>query len=169
MKRDVAPLVCDGVTLTLLEESDLPTTLAWRNQPEVRHWFLDSSIISPERHREWFRGYRNRDDDFLFVIHDRRTLNRPVGQVGLYRIDWDKRRAEFGRMMIGDLQAQGRGVATAATQCLIRWAFTVLQLKELYLEVLPGNQAARRLYDRCGFTEVDASSDRVNMRLVRPD
>src|SRR5262245_43101398 len=67
-KPAIAPLTGDRVRLRLLEEADLDMTRRWRNQPSVRKWFLRSNEIAPEQHRAWFTQYRERADDFMFVI-----------------------------------------------------------------------------------------------------
>ncbi len=74
-KRLIPPIVGERVRLRLLEEADLPRTLAWRNQDHIRRWFVHSDVISPEQHRRWFGAYRERDDDFVFVVEapDRAT------------------------------------------------------------------------------------------------
>jgi len=87
MKRSMPPLVNGRVRLRLLEESDLPLTLAWRNQDDTRRWFFSSASISSEQHRAWFDQYKNRDDDFVFVIEEIDTLKRAIGQVALYHVD----------------------------------------------------------------------------------
>ena len=88
-KRLIPRLLGDRVTLRLLEEADLPRTLAWRNQNHIRRWFVRSDIITPNQHRQWFEAYRQRDDDFVFVIEETRELRKTIGQVSLYRVDWD--------------------------------------------------------------------------------
>ena len=55
----------------------------------------------------------------MFVIEETETLKRPVGQVALYNIDWAAGTGEFGRLMIGDADAQGRGLARLATARLV--------------------------------------------------
>jgi RimJ/RimL family protein N-acetyltransferase len=145
------PLVNGRVRLRLLEEADLPQTLAWRNQDHIRRWFLTSDVITPEQHREWFEQYRERDDDFVFLIEETITLRSPVGQAAIYRIDRERGDAEFGRMLIGDDEARGQGLAQLATDALVKWAFSDLGLREVYLDVLPDNHAARSVYERCGF------------------
>jgi RimJ/RimL family protein N-acetyltransferase len=150
-KRSIAPLVNGRVRLRLLEEADLPMTLAWRNQDHIRRWFLTSDLISPEQHGAWFEQYKDRDDDFVFVIEETETLKRPVGQVSLYRIDWAAGRAEFGRLMIGEIEASGCGLARLATARLVDEALTVWGLRELYLECHASNVPALAVYDACGF------------------
>ena len=139
-----------SVRLRLLAEDDLATTLDWRNQERIRMWFFDARVISPEQHRAWFEEYRGKEDDFVFVIEERGS-GGPVGQVSLYHVDGVGRRAEYGRLMIGERAAQGRGLAREATDLLVRWALGPLGLEEVHLEVLQDNVGARRLYERSGF------------------
>jgi RimJ/RimL family protein N-acetyltransferase len=151
-KRPFGPLVSGKVRLRPLEECDLPLTLAWRNQDHIRKWFFTSSVITPEQHTAWFRSYREHDDDFVFIIEDLSADGRSVGQVALYHVDWVGRRAEFGRLMIGEPAAAGQGLAKAATQALVTGAFADLGLNEVYLEVMADNHPARAIYERCDFS-----------------
>jgi diamine N-acetyltransferase len=163
-KRHLAPLVNGRVRLRLLEEEDLPMTLAWRNQDHVRQWFLHSDVITADQHREWFNQYRLRDDDFVFVIEETETLQKPVGQVSLYHLDQSAGRAEFGRLIIGDPAAAGQGLAREATACLVGEALGPWQLGEVYLEVKDTNAAALAIYRRCGF---QSSGNREGVELMR--
>ena len=162
-KRSIAPLANGRVRLRLLEESDLPMTLAWRNQDHIRRWFLTSDLISPEQHRAWFERYKDRDDDFVFVIEETETLNRAVGQVSLYHIDWAAGRAQFGRLMIGDGHARGLGLAKLATACLVGEALTTWGLREVYLECLASNVPALAVYDACGFRQSGQFGETLRM------
>lgn len=150
-KRLIPPLAGARVRLRLLAEADLPATLAWRNQEHIRRWFVHSDVITPEQHYRWFAAYLDRDDDFVFVIEEEAALRRPVGQVSLYRIDWARRRAEYGRLMIGEADARGRGLALEATRVLVDSAAAVLGLRELELEVFADNARAIAIYTACGF------------------
>lgn len=164
-KRPV-PLITDGVVrLRLLEAADLPQTMAWRNQDQIRRWFLNPAPILTEQHEAWFQQYRDRDDDFVFIIEDTGTLQRAIGQVSVYAIDWDGRRAKFGRLMIGDPEARGRGLAKRAVAALVNHAEREFGLGELRLEVLAGNQPAIAIYEGCGFT-TRARDDR-EIQMVR--
>jgi len=154
MKRHIAPLATEGARLRLLEERDLALTRAWRNQDQIRRWFLMSNPITSEQHQEWFRLYKDRDDDFVFVIEETEVLRRPVGQVSLYQVDWLLGRAEFGRLMIGEEKARGLGLARRVTTLLIDHAFGPMGLRELYLECLNDNHRALAVYADCGFNVV---------------
>jgi RimJ/RimL family protein N-acetyltransferase len=144
-------------------------TLAWRNQDHIRSWFFSSDVIAPAQHRAWFEQYTARDDDFVFVIEETETLNRPVGQVSLYHIDWAVGRAEFGRLMIGDEAATGLGLARLATARLVEEALTVWGLREVYLECVSTNTRALAIYAACGFRPEPGTGDVTRMsRRVGP-
>ena len=163
-KRQISPLVSGRVRLRLLEEADLPMTRAWRNQDHIRKWFFNSDLITPERHHAWWRQYQDRDDDFVFIIEETETLKRPVGQVALYNIDWASRRAEYGRLMIGEPDAQGQGLARLATSTIVDQALTPWGLEEVYLEVLAANLPALAIYRGCGFHEFAHEAGVVKMQ-----
>ena len=162
-KRRIPPLVGERVSLRLLGEADLPSTLAWRNQDHIRRWFVHSDVITPEQHRRWFENYRERDDDFVFLIEETRDLRQPVGQVSLYRIDWAQHRAEYGRLMIGVPEAAGRGLAGEATRLLIDHAASALGIREIELEVFSDNAAAIAIYTACGFRPREHRGSLVHM------
>jgi RimJ/RimL family protein N-acetyltransferase len=164
-KRHIEPIKDNNVLLRLLQETDLPLTLNWRNQEHIRSWFFHSDLITPEQHRAWFDQYRDRDDDFVFIIEETEVLRRPIGQVSLYNIDWANRRAEFGRLMIGDGEAQGKGVAKRATRLLLEAAFGRFGLNEIYLEVIKNNASAVAIYRQTGFQLSDEYDNVLKMRL----
>jgi RimJ/RimL family protein N-acetyltransferase len=167
-KRRVAPIVSGRVALRLLAQDDLPMTLAWRNQDHIRKWFFNSDVIQPAQHRAWFERYQQRDDDFVFVIEETQTLNRAVGQVALYNIDWTARRAEFGRLLIGDADARGLGLAQLATDALAGEALTRWGLDEVHLECIATNLPALAVYRACGFHETGRREHVVLMQRKRP-
>ncbi len=166
-KRYVAALEKDGVRLRLLEAGDLQMTWAWRNQARIRRWFFYSDVISWEMHTSWYDKYKTRDDDFVFIIAETRTLKKPVGQVALYDIDWTQKRGEYGRLMLGEPDAQGRGIARTATNLLLGQAFVNWGLSEVYLEVYATNTAALAVYDACGFCVASQTADVLRM-IKRP-
>jgi len=165
-KRDVAPREKEGVRLRLLEDEDLKMTLAWRNQAHIRRWFFYAEVISWEMHTSWYETYKTRDDDFVFIIEETRTLKKPVGQVALYHIDWAQKRAEYGRLLIGEPDAHGRGMARAATNLLLEQAFAHWGLSEVYLAVYAANTAALAVYAACGF-RVESQTAEVLLMIKR--
>lgn len=165
-KRQVAPIVAGPVTLRLLEERDLPMTLAWRNKDRVRSQLVTSRPIADDEHRAWYTRYAERDDDFVFIIEEGQQ-GRPVGQVSVYAIDWQAGTAEFGRLMIGENGALGRGFAHAATGAAVRLAFETFRLAELRLEVFDTNERAIAIYRGHGFVEA-GRREKLLLMYLRP-
>jgi len=157
-KRDLGPILGRNIRLRLLEPDDLERTLEWRNRAENRRWFVHSEPLSLDSHLGWFRRYQERDDDYVFVVESLDETPRQIGQVSLYHIDWDSATAEFGRLLIGDPAARGRGYGLDATRTLLGFGFDTMRLKLIRLEVFAENTAAIRIYRRCGFQPLTPST-----------
>jgi diamine N-acetyltransferase len=168
-KETVEPMVKDQVCLRLLEESDLPMTLAWRNQGHIRRWFVYSAEITPAQHADWFRKYIDREDDFVFIIEAGNPVRKPVGQVSIYQIDRAKKTAEFGRLMVGDPDAKGKGIARLATRMALEFGFSHLGLEVIYLEVFKDNGAAIHIYQSVGFAATHEEDQLIAMQVTREE
>ena len=153
-KRRVEPIDGGRVRLRPLAEFDLPMTLAWRNNEHIRRWFINSDPLTEEQHRGWFARYAQRDDDFVFVIEETQELLKPVGQIAVYNIDRALRRGEFGRMLVGEPEAAGRGLAKEATALLLAYAFGPLGLEEVEAYIKRDNAASLAVFRGLGFREV---------------
>ena len=162
-KRSLPPQETGRLRLRLLEERDLPRTLAWRNQSHIRRWFFSSERLTLRQHTDWFARYQDRDDDFVFIIEEAASRERPIGQVALYNIDWSHGKAEFGRLMIGEADAAGSGLAREATEAVLDLAFRQLGLREVYLEVMSSNVRAIKVYEACGFEVTGSTEKTVSM------
>lgn len=169
LQFEIPTLRSGYVYLRPLERNDLSLTLAWRNQDHIRRWFIYSSVLEPEQHAAWFEQYLLRTNDVMFIIEETKELNRPVGQVSLYDIDWKKNCAEFGRLMIGDNAARGKGVAKIATRMIVEYGFDRLGLEEIHLEVFKDNESALRIYSNVGFQIAGETNNLLHMSLLKVD
>ncbi len=84
-----------------------------------------------------------------FTIYELATL-RPVGTTGLRDVNHYDGTAEFG-ILIGEPDAWGRGFGTETTALVLSYAFDVLGLHHLRLEVYAHNERGIRAYERAGF------------------
>jgi diamine N-acetyltransferase len=155
MPKPILPIIAGSrINLRPLEEEDLPQTLSWRNATRIRKMFINSNVIEFDNHKSWYDLYKNRDNDFLFVIQEIAELKRNIGQIGIYDIDFLNRSAEYGRLLIGDEEALKRGYAEEASEMLLRYCDTELQLTQVFLEVKTENHNAHSLYKKLGFQEI---------------
>lgn len=159
----ISPIEKGRIRLRLLERSDLPMTLRWRNRDDIRKWFIHPKVISPEQHREWFERYLERDNDYVFIIEETSDFQKPVGQISLYNIDWNQKHAEYGRLMIGEPDAERKGIAKESSRLLLDYGFSGLGLKKIGLEVFNDNKSALSIYRACGFHEVETSEGLIKM------
>jgi len=162
-KRTILPVENERVILRLLEMDDLPLTLSWRNQDNIRKWFIHTDIIQEEKHYSWFERYRELDNDFVFMILAKDLENQPVGQISLYNINWEAGSAEYGRLMIGNSIAQGKGYAKQATVLLLDFALNTLGLGEVFLEVKSDNISAMAVYKSAGFVVTESFNGLTKM------
>lgn len=84
-----------------------------------------------------------------FTIYELASM-RPIGTTGLRAVNFFDGTAEFG-ILIGEPDAWGRGFGTETTVLMRSYAFDVLGLHHLRLEVYAHNLGAIRAYERAGF------------------
>jgi len=161
VKRLLDPFEFEGLRFRLLEEADLPMTLRWRNQPRVRTMLFHQEPLSMETHGAWFAGYRRRDDDFIFIAEAPAPLGRPIGQASLYNVEWATGRSEFGRLMVGEEEALGRGYGRKIVEGIARHALDVLGLTELYSWIKADNEPSIRALLSSGYTLENPGEDPV--------
>ncbi len=138
------------VVLRPFEPHDVEHLYKFRNDWQVTQYLGGfSSGYSRHNLREWIKFHRNRDDEVLWAIADRKT-DRCIGHVGLYKIDPRLRKGEFA-VIIGDTKRQGKGIGREVTVAMLDWGFKQLNLHKISLSVLENNKRAIQLYERLGF------------------
>lgn len=135
-----------------LERADL--TGAWRfwlNDPEVtRHMFRGAFPNSAEANESFYEQVTAPDETNLVLAIVATDGDAHVGNVGLHRIDWINRSAEFG-ILIGERDHWGRGIGREATTLIVEHGFNRLNLLRIWLGVFAAHEAAVKLYEAVGF------------------
>lgn len=135
---------------------DLAASYArWMNQLEVRRGHDHMGISTPQSEEKWVEdnivaGAKREPQAVEFTVYDG-TDFAPVGTAGLFNINHAHGTAEFA-IAIGE--RRGRGLGTEATRLMLDFAFHVLQLRNVLLEVLAWNVAGLKAYERAGFRRV---------------
>ncbi len=138
----------NGLTLRPLERDDLRFVHTLNNNAKImRYWFEEPYETFSELSQLYDQHVHDQRERRFVAIDDARET---VGLVELIELDYIHRRGEF--QIIVAPQAQGRGYATVATRLAIDYAFSVLNLRKLYLIVDKSNSAAIHVYEKCGFT-----------------
>lgn len=137
--------------LRRLEKKDADGMLEWMHDPEIQENFrFDASKKSKEDVLEFIRNSRIEmiaGKDIHYAIAD--DLDEYLGTISLKGVDMEARNAEYAISL--RRKAQGKGIATEATEELLRLAFDEYGLERVYLNVLAENKKAIRMYEKCGF------------------
>lgn len=133
-----------------LTEHDLEIVLRWRRHDHIRKWFQDDLTIEPKQQLTWYERYRQREDDMMFVAVVLNE-NKPIGAGSLYRINKLSRTAEFGRVFIGEADAQGMGYGEEIVRGITDFGVEMLSLRWVELFVKITNTNAIRTYTNCGY------------------
>lgn len=138
----------DKLLFRPVEESDIENIRLWRNRDGIREAFIYQQYISREQQEHWYKNYNENENDIMFIIE---YETKPIGTVAIYNIDLDKREAEFGRLMIGQVEIRGLGIGQKATKAMCEFGFNKLHLNKIVLEVFEDNRHAMRVYKEIGF------------------
>ena len=136
------------VCLVPLDRRHMGRTRDWANDPELMKLMDRGAVVGDEEHERWFASLGGRDDCAYFAIETPEA--RHVGNIWLWAIDRRHLKAEL-RVVIGEQDARGRGIGSAAIDALCRRGFDRLGLHRIYAYVLAMNVAAQQAFRRAGF------------------
>lgn len=138
-----------NVYLRPLNESDIENLRIWRNDKSKTKYLRKIGEITPQMQKIWFGNYLKNDNEITFAIVETEQLNRMVGSVSLYNFEANS--AEFGRIQIGDSEANGKGLGRVSTAMVLKIGFKKLGLKKIVGSVHRDNIAAYKTDMRIGF------------------
>lgn len=101
----------------------------------------------------WESLLRGERDDWLgFAIYALPDF-RPIGVMNIRDFTNPHGTAEFG-ISIGEPAERGRGFGTEAVRLILDYAFSVLNVHNVWLDTPAYNAAALRAYEKAGFREI---------------
>ncbi|MHA2090122.1 MAG: GNAT family N-acetyltransferase [Candidatus Kariarchaeaceae archaeon] len=144
------------VKLRQLEMDDLPSIMKYWNTWENRR---TTDMILPRSElteREWLeracKAHPWRDGFVFFAIEEKYT-EEFLGTVSLQKINPTYRNADFG-IIIHNPANFGKGYGTDATKVILWFAFHLLGLQSVMLNVFEMNLRGIRAYEKAGFKHV---------------
>lgn len=166
-----------GIYLRLMTYEDTDLIVKWRNSDAVRRNFIYQALFTREGHEHWIKTKVETGEVVQTIICDSHT-DMPLGSVYIRDIDRQNNKAEYG-IFIGEAQARGRGIGTAAAKLMLRYCFEEAKLHRIYLRALSDNEQAIGSYEKAGFVKegylrddvcIDGQyRDIVWMAAVNPD
>lgn len=157
MATATAEVLPEGLTIRATTAGDLADLAALWANGDVMWWvcYPDGLHYDEPGLEEWLRGIEASAVRHHFVIHD-----EGIGFCGelFYEVDHDTGRAALDVKLVP--AAQGRGIATAALSWLVDLVFErEPEVDVVWTEPWPENEAARRLYARCGLRPRERPAD----------
>jgi RimJ/RimL family protein N-acetyltransferase len=138
------------INLRSLEESDLKIITEWRNQKEMRRSFFTTSLLSYSGQKGWFDQYLQDPTREIFIAVSKEE-QKPIGMIGLYKMDHRNHQAEMGSTMVGDPAMWGQGIGTEMIAVLLEYVFSDLGLHRVYAYAFASNIGSIRAKEKCGF------------------
>lgn len=142
-------LRANKVYLRRLEETDLPTTLKWINDPEIMVVMGVRGPRSSQEQREWYDKIASSSTNIVFAIC-LITDDRYIGNVSLFAIDPFDRNAGI-TVFIGEEKDRGHGYGYEAVELVIEYGFAYLNLNKIHCRSNVDKLPALRIYERLGF------------------
>jgi RimJ/RimL family protein N-acetyltransferase len=147
----MALIADERVALGPLDRTLLSEYQAWMNDPDVRRGRGWRDVFTAEATIDWYEAAaRGAPERVAFTVYDLAD-GAPVGVTELRGITPAYGIAGFA-IALG--ARRGQGLGTAATRLTLRWAFEVLGLHNVMLEVRAWNTAAITAYERAGFRPI---------------
>lgn len=139
------------IRLRAIEESDLALIATWRSDPAVYEFFYEYLPISARQQRNWYEKQLGNSSEINLVVA--KLDGAPIGTVSIYHIDRRNRKAEWGRLIIGDPEMRSGGYGAEIETLILQYSFEHLNLHKLYCEVLVENENVVAMHKKFGFKE----------------
>ena len=151
----------DDIVLRAPELTDIDFLYAIENDPRL--WHL-SNTLSPFSRFD-LEQYILQSEKDIFVTRQARFMidkqdgetREIIGAIDLFDVEAKHRRAGIGIIVVEE--ERGKGLASIALDILIEYAFTVLNLHQLYCNIEAGNDRSFQLFESKGFLKIGKKQD----------
>ena len=149
----------EKVYLRALETEDLDFLYEIENNTDI--WEI-SGTVTPYSRQVLKRYLENAHRDIYDVKQLRLCIcsleNKKVGLIDLFDFDPTHRRAGIG-IVVSEKAERNKGIGKEAVELLCNYAFTALQMRQLYANVGEENELSLRLFKKLGFNVVGVKKD----------
>lgn len=142
--------------------SDAPIFTRWMNDPETRRYLLRRFPFTEMAEEAWIKkqvDLSQNPNDLVFVI-ETKDDQKPIGTMGLHRINWVDRNATTGTIL-GEPESRGKGYAMDAKMALLQYAFETLNLHKVISRAFSANVKSIEYSKRCGYVIEAVHKDEV--------
>ncbi|MCL2109076.1 MAG: GNAT family N-acetyltransferase [Oscillospiraceae bacterium] len=142
----------ENVYLSPYNLDDLEVFTKWMNDRAVTDGLGDSAEqFNLINEKKWLEDMLEKGEPCFAIISEKN--DELIGSMGLFEIKQIHGSAMVG-IYIGDAENRGKGYGTEAMKLLINYAFNVLNLRNIMLNVFEFNENAYNSYLKVGFKEI---------------
>jgi RimJ/RimL family protein N-acetyltransferase len=144
-------IIGERIVLREFRAEDISGIRAWCNDPQITR-YLSGRHTKPipwEQSAEELDRFLRGDAGGVNLVVAQKEGGRYMGQVSLFMIDHQARKAELA-IVLGP-ESVGQGYGSEAMRLLVAFGFDQINLNRIYLTVNAQNARAIRLYERSGF------------------
>lgn len=155
-------LVGQKTILRPVHTTDAPIFTKWMNDPETRRYLLRRFPVTEMAEDAWIKKNAEQSpnpSDLVFVI-ETKDDQKPIGTMGLHRINWVDRNAVTGTIL-GEPESRGKGYATDAKMALLQYAFETLGLHKVISHAFSANVKSIEYSKRCGYVVEAVHKDEI--------
>lgn len=157
-----------NILLRALEPSDIDWLYRWENDPEI--WKVSNTLTPYSRHV--LEQYVLNSHQDIYTTKQLRLIicskpnpqseaGKVIGCVDLFDFDPQHHRAGIG-ILIADKGDRGNGHASAALSLLTNYAFSTLNLHQLYCNIAADNISSLKLFEKHKFIRVGLKRNWIN-------
>lgn len=152
----------EQIFLRALEPEDLDFLYLLENNPDI--WEISGTTTPYSRHI--LKHYLENAHKDIYEVKQLRLCicNLEGVMIGLIDLfDFDPKNLRVGMGIIVNGEAiRNQGVGTEAVAILCNYVFSVFGLRQVYANVLEGNEASIHLFTKMGFKEVGTKIDWIS-------
>lgn len=127
-----------------LEEKKM--ILEWRNQPEIKAFMYNQDEITLEEHLNFIETLKTKEEKLYFLV---KKENEYIGVIDFTQII-KKESLHMG--IYGNPNKKGNGKILLNE--IIKYSFSILEVKKIFSEVFKENNKAYELYKKFGFKDI---------------
>jgi diamine N-acetyltransferase len=148
-----------NIYLRAMEPQDVDLLYKWENDPHI--WHVSNTYIPFSKH--FLISFINNSGNDLFADKQLRLMivnskiNNVSGTLDFFEFDPMHRRAGIGILI--DEKYRNRGYASEAVELAVRYAFTFLNMHQLFVHVTSDNPHSIKLFTKAGFQETGVKRD----------
>lgn len=136
-------------SLSVLTYDEKIMILEWRNHDNIRKWMYNSKPIPKETHLKFIENLELDKNNRYFLVQKN---NENLGVIYFHNIDFTSKNTYFGLYVNPYINVSGIG--SLLEELCQEYAFDVLQVNTLSLEVFSNNIKAIKLYKKYNFNEI---------------